>query len=111
DGDAHHRHVVRKSGRHLGEHTPQRRFGEPTGDEEDPSRICGGTAGRLAQRGSPLRTNLFGVPVSAPPAAGRHKTISSILRASAKSRSVMPPALCVDSFTVTRPQVTERSGW
>src|SRR3989449_5920253 len=42
-------------------------------------------------RGSPDRTNLFGVPSSAPP-LGRHSTVSSILRASSKSLSVIPPA-------------------
>jgi dihydropteroate synthase len=36
---------------------------------------------------------LFGVPASAPPAAGRQSTTSSILRARSKSLSVIPPAL------------------
>src|SRR5262249_2401461 len=56
-------------------------------------------------------TNLFGVPPSGPPGAGFQSTVSSILRASAKSLSVMPPAEWVFSLTHTLPQVTFRSAW
>src|SRR5207249_7517182 len=58
---------------------------------------------------SPL-TNLFGLPSSGPPAGGFQSTARSIRLASAKSRSVIPPAECVLSLTQTLPQVTVRSG-
>src|SRR5262249_30681100 len=96
---------------HLGQHAAQRRLGEAPGHEQHAARRARRGSGAVGQRGSPLRTNLLGVPASAPPAAGRHSATASIWRASAESLSVMPPALWVDSLTVTRPHVTERSGW
>ena len=54
-------------------------------------------------------TNLPIGPSSGPSASGRQRTVSSILRASAKSLSVMPPAECVASLTQSLPQVTFRS--
>src|SRR5262249_4897943 len=56
-------------------------------------------------------TNLLGVPSSGLPASGRHSTVSSILRARAKSRSVMPPDEGVFSFTQSLPHGTDRSAW
>ena len=98
------------------ERAAQRRLGQAAGDEQHARRRRvkprRGLSLRAAhQRGSPPRTNLLGVPVSAPPAAGRHSATSSICRARSKSFCVMPPALWVDSFTVTRAHVTDRSGW
>src|SRR6185503_16540300 len=60
--------------------------------------------------GSPLLTHLLGVPVpNGLSADGRHSETCSICFASRKSLSVIPPALWVDSFTVTFAQVTARS--
>src|SRR5690349_17390097 len=42
-------------------------------------------------------------------ASGRHRIVSSILRASVKSLSVIPPAEWVASLTQSLPQVTFRS--
>lgn len=55
-------------------------------------------------------THLFGVPSSAPP-EGFQRTSFSILAASSKSLSVMPPAEWVFSFTQSLPQVIARSAW
>ena len=54
-------------------------------------------------------TNLPIGPSSGPSASGRHRIVSSILRASVKSLSVIPPAECVASLTQSLPQVTFRS--
>jgi hypothetical protein len=54
-------------------------------------------------------TNLPIGPSSGPSGSGRHKIVSSILRAIAKSLSVMPPAEWVASFTQSLPHVTLRS--
>jgi len=54
-------------------------------------------------------TNLPIGPSSGLLSSGRHKIVSSILRASVKSLSVMPPAECVASLTQSFPQVTLRS--
>src|SRR5829696_6423431 len=103
--------------------------GGPEDRRGGPSRPAGRSAGRLLQdqfasilplvsdrrdrltayRGSPDRTHLLGVPSRAPP-CGRHRTTSSIFRASSKSLSVMPPAAWFWSLTTIRPQVTVRSG-
>src|SRR5207237_8644794 len=101
------RDIVRERWRHLGERAAQRRLGEPARHKQHSSR-CGCVEGS-GHRGSPARTNLFGVPSRAPP-LGRHSTTSSSLRASSKSLSVIPPAAWFCSFTITRPHVTERSG-
>src|SRR5213082_2259534 len=103
--DAHDHHVPGERGRHSGDHAAQRGLRELPGDEQDAAR----GARRRRHRGSPARTNLLGVPSRAPP-LGRHSTVSSILRASSKSLSVIPPAAWFWSFTITRPQVTDRSG-
>ena len=91
----------------LGEHAPQRRLGEPAGDEQHArgagsSRRRGRPASSLISADRRSARTCSACPCSAPPSAGRHSTTSSIWRASSKSLSVMPPALCVDSFTVTR---------
>src|SRR3989449_7241851 len=86
---SHDRHLPRECGTHLGNGPAQRGLGELPGDEQHTVRRAHRRTDR--HRGSPERTNLFGVPSSAPP-LGRHKTVSSILRASSKSLSVMPPA-------------------
>ena len=72
---------------HLLQHAPERRLGEPPGDEQD----FGWSFRSRRYRGSPGRTHLFGVPSRAPP-VGRQRTTSSILRASSKSLSLIPPA-------------------
>src|SRR5207248_5070539 len=66
--------------------------------------ICYATASHFL-----LCTNLFGVPSSGLPGSGRQRTTSSILRAKAKSLSVMPPAECVFNFTQSLPQVMAKS--
>src|SRR2546425_12212506 len=107
--DAHDGDVVGERPRHLAEGGAK---GRPRGvprDEQHASRVARRGA-PAAHRGSPERTNLLGVPSSAPPAAGRHSTTSSILRANSKSLSVTPPAAWFFSFTITRPHVTARSG-
>src|SRR5712671_2701119 len=54
--------VVRERRRHVGEHAPQARLGELSGDEEDAHQLLG----------SPLLTNFCGVPApSGLPASGR----------------------------------------
>ena len=107
-GDLHDRHVAAEGRRHLGERAAERRLGELSRDEQDPPGLA--LRRRLHRhRGSPERTNLLGVPSSAPP-FGRHSTSSSIFRASSKSLSVTPPAAWFLSFTMTRPHVTARSG-
>src|SRR5687768_13246537 len=56
-------------------------------------------------------TNFLPVPRSAlTPGRGRHSAVCSISFASSTSLVVTPPALCVDSFTCTFPQLTARSG-
>src|SRR2546428_3212429 len=107
--DAHDGYVVGERRRHLAEGAAEGRLGELPRDEQRPPGLARGGS-PAAHRGSPERTNLLGVPSSAPPAAGRHSTTSSILRASSKSLSVTPPAAWFFSFTITRPQVTARSG-
>src|SRR2546427_79033 len=107
-GDLHNRDVVGERGRHFGERAAERRLGELARDEEHSPGSGFRRGGR--HRGSPDRTNLFGVPSRAPP-FGRHSTDSSILRASSKSLSVIPPAAWFWSFTITPPHVTDRSGW
>ena len=54
-------------------------------------------------------TNLPIGPSSGLSSSGRHRIVSSILRASVKSLSVIPPAECVANFTQSLPQVTLRS--
>ena len=54
-------------------------------------------------------TNLPIGPSSGLSPSGRHRIVSSILRASVKSLSVIPPAECVASLTQSLPQVTLRS--
>src|SRR2546421_8107868 len=105
--DLHDGDVVGERRRHLGERAAQPPLREPARHEQHPTRY--GFLRGSRHRGSPDRTNLFGVPSRAPP-LGRHSTMSSSLRASSKSLSVIPPAAWFWSFTITRPHVTDRSG-
>src|SRR5207245_11446462 len=88
--DTHDGDVVGERRRHLAEGVAKGRLGELPRDEQHASRVAR-RGSPAAHRGSPERTNLLGVPSSAPPAAGRHSTTSSILRANSKSLSVTPP--------------------
>ena len=107
-GDLQDGHVVRERRRHFRQHAPQCRLGKPPCDEQDAAGL--GRCDLLHQRGSPLH-ELVRRAFERAPSGGRQRTASSILRASSKSLSVIPPALCVISFTVTRAHVTVRSGW
>src|SRR5207237_413044 len=68
-----------------------------------------GRAGGAVSAGYLENTNLPIGPSSGPSSSGRHRIVSSILRASVKSLSVIPSAECVASFTQSLPQVTLRS--
>src|SRR5262249_45917869 len=122
DGNSEDGDICSKRRSHFVQDTPQRGLCEAPRDEQNALRERGAlralcrrrrrAGGRLGhQRGSPLLTNLFGVPSRAAPLAGRQSTASSMRRASSKSLSVIPPALCVISFTVRRAYVTDKSGW
>ena len=74
-----------------------------------PRRRLRGRAGGAVSDGYLENTNLPIGPSSGPSSSGRHRIVSSILRASVKSLSVIPPAECVASFTQSLPQVTLRS--
>src|SRR2546430_2094935 len=71
--------------------------------------LVGPPAGRRAA--APRGTERGEAPDGGRRAPARHSASSSILRASAKSLSVMPPWSCVLSLTQSLPQVTARSAW
>jgi len=113
DGDLHDRHSPRTPD-HLGDGSGAARATASFHRlDEQTTRRGARTAAPDAPPRNPPRAHekpLFGVPFERTPFWGATRPSSSILRASSKSLSVDATAAWFCSFTITRPQVTERSG-